>query len=428
MRNFLLLTIPFITTLALAGCGGGGGGSSTTATAAAAPAASSTTPASAPLAASAPLVQAPAPAPTVVQSSIANVQPITVTTIATGTRNMLQTSVTICVPGTSTCQTIDNVQVDTGSEGLRLAASVLSPAMAQALPAVTDTTGSPVASCSVFGSGYTWGSLRTADIQLAGEVAAATSVQIIADPAIPAAPADCASSGISMQTVTALRSNGILGVGPFMADCGAGCATTALSRWYYGCTATSCTSETLPTAQQVTNPVSRFAADNNGVSIELPAVPDLGASSVAGTMTFGIGSQANNALGAAQVLPSNAFTGFVSTTFQGQTYPTSYIDSGSNGLFFTLASAIRCGLWFCPASTQTFSATIAGINGSSAIATFLVGNATALFQTGNSALDNLAGPGANAFAWGLPFFYGRRVFTAIEAQVTPAGNGPYYAF
>ena len=145
-------------------------------------------------------------------------------------------------------------------------------------------------------------------------------------------------------------------------------------------------------------------------------------------MTFGIGSQANNALGAAQVLPSTSSTGFVSTTFQGQTYSTSYIDSGSNGLFFTLASTTRCGLWFCPPSTQTFSATIAGINGSSAIATFLVGNATALFQTGNKALANLAGSGANAFAWGLPFFYGRRVFTAIEAQVTPAGNGPYYAF
>ena len=39
--------------------------------------------------------------------------------------NTLYTTVTICVPGTTTCQTIDNIQVDTGSFGLRVLASVL---------------------------------------------------------------------------------------------------------------------------------------------------------------------------------------------------------------------------------------------------------------------------------------------------------------
>jgi hypothetical protein len=32
------------------------------------------------------------------------------------------------------------------------------------------------------------------------------------------------------------------------------------------------------------------------------------------------------------------------------------------------------------------------------------------------------------FLWGLPFFYGRTVFTAIEKQDTPGGQGPYVAF
>ncbi len=429
MRTLLLSMMAFVS-ISLAACGGGGSsGTSSSATAAAAPASAASTPAAA-IPASAPIVQTPTPAPTptVVQSTTANVQPITVGAIATGTRNMLQTSVTICAPGTSTCQTIGNIQVDTGSQGLRLVASVLSPALTQALPAVTDTAGAQVASCAIFGSGYTWGSLRSADIRMAGEVAGATSIQLIGDPGIPGAPADCAASGASMQTATALRSNGILGVGPFMADCGAGCATNALPRWYYGCSSATCASESLPTAQQVTNPVSRFASDNNGVVIELPAVPDLGASSVTGTLTFGIGSQANNALGGAQVLKSSASTGFVSTTFQGAPYSSSYIDSGSNGLFLTLASATRCGFWFCPATTQTFTATLNGVDGSSANATFTIGNSTALFGSGNNALGNLAGPGANVFDWGLPFFYGRRVFTAIEAQVTPSGTGPFYAF
>ncbi|WP_370469624.1 DUF3443 domain-containing protein [Caballeronia sp. SBC2] len=423
----------------MSGCGGGGGGSNDS-TSAAAPAASSPAAASAPSAssgapaASAPAAAAPAqpatpasaPANTVAQSTTPNVLPITVAQIATGTRNMLQTSVTICVPGTSTCQTINNIQVDTGSQGLRILASALAPTLT--LPSVTASTGATVASCTVFGSGYTWGSVRNADVHLAGEVAAATSIQVIADPAIPAVPTDCSNSGLPMLTATALRSNGILGVGPFSADCGSGCATTALPRWYYGCSSGACVAATLPVAQQVTNPVSRFATDNNGIVIDLPAVAATGAASVTGTMTFGIGSQSNNLLGSAQVLPSNSMTGFVSTAFQGQTYSTSFIDSGSNGLFFALSSVPTCGAWFCPTAVQTLSATVAGNNGATSNVTFTMGNATSLFGSGNNAFSNLAGPGSNYFDWGLPFFFGRRVFTAIEASATPAGNGPYYAF
>lgn len=439
MRNLtcVLITAIVAASVTMSGCGGGSGGSGTNdSSSAAAPAASSPAAASAPLAssgapaASAPAAAAPAepvaPANTVAQSTTPNVQPITVAKIATGTRNMLQTSVTICVPGTSTCQTIDNIQVDTGSQGLRILASALAPSLV--LPSVTASTGSSAASCTVFGSGYTWGSVRTADVRLAGEMAAATSIQVIADPAIPAVPADCSNSGLPMLTATALRSNGILGVGPFSADCGSGCAATALPRWYYGCSSGACVAATLPVTLQVTNPISRFATDNNGLVIELPAVAATGAASVTGTMTFGIGSQVNNLLGSAQVLPSNSMTGFVSTAFQGQTYSASFIDSGSNGLFLALSAVPKCGFWFCPTTVQSLAATVAGINGATSNVTFTIGNATSLFASGNNALGNLAGPASNYFDWGLPFFFGRRVFTAIEASATPAGNGPYYAF
>ena len=435
MRNptSLLLAILVLACTTLTGCGGGGGGDNSTATAAVpATSASAAVPASSASGIAGQTQPDTGQTPssptstTVAQSTTPNVQPISVAKIATSTRNMLQTSVTLCVPGTGTCQTIDNIQVDTGSQGLRILASALSPALA--LPAVSTSNGSAAAACTVFGSGYTWGSVRSADIKLASEVAPATSVQIISDPAIPPATSDCSASGLPMLTATSLRGNGILGVGPFRADCGSNCASTALPRWYYGCVNGSCTSTTLAVAQQVTNPVSRFATDNNGVVIELPAVADTGAASVAGTMTFGIGSQSNNALGSAQVLPSNTLNGFVTTMFQGQTYSTSFIDSGSNGLFFVSSSVPTCGLWFCPTSVQSFTATISGGGGATSNVTFSVGSATSLFASGNNAFSNLAGLAANYFDWGLPFFFGRRVFTAIEAQVTPAGNGPYYAF
>ena len=48
-------------------------------------------------------------------------------------------------------------------------------------------------------------------------------------------------------------------------------------------------------AQQVQNPATLFAADNNGVIVELPAV-SVPETSVSGSLVFGIGTQANNGL------------------------------------------------------------------------------------------------------------------------------------
>ncbi len=408
---------------AFAGCGGGGGG-----TPAAASQTGSAAPGNSPSAASAPVAAAP-PATSgasVPQSNTPNVQPIAVTAAPGPTRNMLTTSVTVCQPGTSHCATIDNIQVDTGSHGLRILAS--------ALPA--DLTLAPVASgsgvageCAVFGGGYTWGAVRSADVRMAGQLAASIPIQTIADPAVPTVPADCAGSGRAMQTVAGLRSNGILGVGLFAADCGSGCVSAALPRWYYSCDASgACLASTQALAQQVTNPVSRFALDNNGVVIDLPAIADAGAASVSGSMIFGIGTQANNTLNGASVLKANSATGYVVTTSGGQTYSQSYVDSGSNGLFFRTSQFPQCGFWYCPASIQAASAAITGTDGASNTVSFAIGNSSALFASSNNAFDNLAGVASSGFGWGLPFFFGRRVYTAIASRETSAGPGPYYAF
>lgn len=344
---------------------------------------------------------------------------------------MLTTSVTVCAPGTSNCVTIDNVQVDTGSQGFRVLASQLPASLA--LPAVLATASAGTVNgvsgeCGVFGTGYTWGAVRTADIRMAGQLAPSLSIQVIADPSMPTVPADCAASGLPMMTPAALRVNGILGVGLFSADCGGGCIASALPRWYYACDTTgSCVSSTQPLDQQVTNPISRFALDNNGVVIDLPMVGPSGQATVYGSMIFGIGTQANNTLGSATVLKANTTTGYVTTSLNGQPYSQSFIDSGSNGLFFPSTTLTRCGVWWCPASTQSLSATLTGVNGATASPDFSIANAQTLFATNNYAFNNLGGP-SSAFDWGLPFFFGRRIYTAIESRLTSAGNGPYYAF
>ena len=426
IRIVSLILAASVLSVALTGCGGGGGSSGGSTTAAipaspASPASAASSPANAP--ASSPTASAPASVP---QSNTPNTQPIAVTSAPGLTRNMLTTSVTVCVPGTSNCATIDNIQVDTGSQGLRILASALpSSLQLAALPSGSGNAGE----CAVFGGGYTWGAVRSADVQMAGQVAASLPVQLIADPSLPSVPSDCAGTGLAMQTTTTLRSNGILGVGLFAADCGSACAASALPRWYYSCDASgACQASMQPVAQQVTNPVSAFPLDNNGVVIDLPPVPDAGASSVAGSLIFGIGTQADNVLGSVMVLKANTQSGYVSTTSNGQTYSLSYLDTGSNALYIANAGMPECGLWYCPTTTQAANAVIAGTDGTTAAVAFSVANSTSLFDSSNNAFDNLAGIASDSFGWGLPFFFGRRVYTAIEARVTSAGDGPYYAF
>ena len=399
----------------LAACGGGGGSAASVAAAPAAASGSTKTPTT------------PASAPAAVgQSTTPNVQPIAVTAAPGLTRNMLTTSVTICAPGTSNCATIDNIQVDTGSQGLRILASAL-PASLQ-LAALPSGSGS-VGECAVFGGGYTWGAVRSADVRMAGQLAASLPIQLIADPAVPTVPSDCAGTGLAMQTVATLRANGILGVGLFAADCGGTCNSSAAPRWYYSCAASgACQASAQPLAQQVTNPVSAFPLDNNGVVIDLPAVAAGGAPSVAGSLIFGIGTQANNVLGGATVLRANSQSGYVTTVSGAQTYSQSYLDSGSNALFIANAGLPECGLWYCPAATVSASASIRGTDGTSSTVAYSVGNSRTLFNSTNNAFDNLAGITSNSFGWGLPFFYGRRIYTAIESRLTSAGSGPYYAF
>lgn len=346
-------------------------------------------------------------------------------------------SVTICVPGsTSQCQTIGGVLIDTGSSGLR----ILSSALTLSLPQLKDSGGNPIGECTLFVASETWGPVATADITVAGEKASSQSIQVIGggSGSVASPPTSCSSHGPVDDTLALFGANAILGVGNFIQDCGPACApsTTSNPGFYYTCS-TSCTVTTLALTSQVSNPVAAFATDNNGVIVQLPSATGPQAS-LAGSLIFGIGTQSNNGLGGATIYALDPNTGNFNTTLNGNGggifTDAAFLDSGSNGIYFPDSNLTVCtgnfSSWYCPVSTQSFTATIQAFPaGATTTINFNVDNAQTLLSNQNDAVaPTLAGPNVGLFDWGLPFFYGRNVYVAIDGKSTPGGTGPYVAY
>jgi hypothetical protein len=352
--------------------------------------------------------------------------------------NLPMVSVTVCAPGDSSrCYTLNNILLDTGSVGLRIVSSALaSVAPNLTLPAKTDVSGNPLFECSGFLDGsYAWGAVRSADIKIAGEVALAVPIQVIGDiPSTAPKPSQCTSSDASLDlsVIANLGANGILGVYSWIEDCGGACTNASngfiYSNYpYFTCASNSCVYASAPLTAQVKNPVAGFATDNNGIIVQLPAVPNYGSASASGSLIFGIGTRANNALGNAHLFNDQNLT----TTYKNAVYA-AFIDSGSNALYFDDASIPNCNnsTFFCPTSNLDLSAVIGDDTVNTRSINFNVGNTQTLAQNGY-AFSNLAGSysfsgvtnGVVAFDWGLPFFFGRSVYFGMEGSANPLTVG-----
>jgi len=339
-------------------------------------------------------------------------------------------TVTVCVPGTSTCQAVDNVLVDTGSSGLR----ILSSALSLTLPQVNASGSDPLVECYPFVSGYTWGPVKTADVEMASEKASSVPIQVLSDSDYTA-PASCTDYGESSDSVESLGANGIVGVGLFTLDCGIPSSPScpSVGDVYYDCASTtSCSPTSATSAQQVPNPVSLFTTDNNGVIVELPSISGGEESTASGSLVFGIGTESNNELSGASIYTANEYGEFT-TSFNNTTYSSSFIDSGSNGYYFSDASIAQCGNnseapgFYCPSSTDSLSATNEGLNGTSGTVDFSIADAITLFNSDDNAFSDLGGTSAvsGGFDWGLPFFFGRNVYTGIQNGTYATGYWAY---
>jgi hypothetical protein len=383
----------------------------------------------------------PPPSQNIATPGPPNVESITVDSGPSGASavNTAYVSIKICVPNNpGLCQTIDHIELDTGSTGLRLLVGAGALNLTS-VPLPQETNGTPavfMTECRRFVDGSSYGSLRLADITLPVSMKTASNVvvQVIGDPAYPTVPSDC--PGPAENTITAFGANGILGVGPFAQDCGSACVATVVASTYYSCPSPStCGASTATLAQQVANPVTLFSSDNNGVIVELPPLGSAGAATVMGSLVFGIATQSNNGLASGvTVLQEDPSTGNISAVFKGTTYIDGFIDSGSNANFFTdssLPTNCTSGTgWYCPSSTVSETATLQGTNSTMIAANFSVASADALFSTGYAAFNNLGAtnPDTMGFDFGLPFFYGRNVYIAVENAMAGSYVGPFFAY
>ena len=342
-------------------------------------------------------------------------------------------SVTVCSPGTSTCQT--HQRYSAGYRKLRPADIQVAPD-GVSLNQVTSGSGS-LAECIQYVDGSSdWGPVQTADVILGNEPAVTVPIQVI-DSTFGTVPSSCGipDTDPANKDSTEFWASASLprtAVRDAQRTQTSGCITSAADRPVPATTA--------PLSNQVQNPVALLPVDNNGVILQLPSVSsrrdDLGQRQPCARDRHPVEQHSFRGHDVSRQLHLGEFT----TVFNGSTYSQSFIDSGSNGLYFPAPSTVLPACtgpftgWFCPSSTTSLTATTKGFTGSpSNTVSFEIGNAVSLFNSGNRVFFELGGsvtgpPASLFFDWGLPFFLGRSVYVGIEGKTSSLGTGPYWAY
>jgi hypothetical protein len=338
--------------------------------------------------------------------------------------------VTVCEPGTSNCQEITDILLDTGTVGLRIFKQVVSVS----LTSVNVATGT-LGECQQYADGSSdWGPVEVASVILGNEPAVQVPIQII-DSSFGTVPNQCGNTDASPADA---GFNGLLGVGPFAQDCGLGCVEYPDNNAYYACTGSTCVGTAVALSSQVQNPVALLPMDNNGVLVQLPPVPADGAPSVNGSLILGIGTQSNNVPSGVSTYDIDPSLVVITTTFEGTAYG-GFLDTGSNALFFPdpegqLAPQCQDSFgdwWFCPSSATPLSATNAGVsNSASGVVSFTISSFTDFYNSDNNVSAQVGGPATadQGFDWGLPFHFGRNVYVGIEGMSSSLGQGPFWAY
>ena len=364
--------------------------------------------------------------------------------------NTAYVSVEICAPGsTSNCQIIDHVIVDTGSTGVRIAASALNGSLqpgGSGLPVVAGTPATTtLTECEIYVSSYIYGPVVRADVYVAGKLVSAAPIQVFGSSGFPA-PSDCSNQGgTPTSTPQSFGGNGLIGVG---------FETVDNSSIYYdysaACAPINSTCPYDQTYAGVPNLVSLFASDNNGVVLSLPALTGgSSTSTVTGTLTFGVGTQSDNTPPSSTLsLVNDGNTADLLTTYltfaasvSGGPWATAYLDSGTDAVYFNDTALTVCSsntssyapYYFCPSSATpvVFELANTGSTAGHAFSYTVVDPSSPNYGFAALAASDVGGPtsassttGSTTYAFGLSSFFGHSVYVLFNGQTSP--NWPGY--
>lgn len=326
-------------------------------------------------------------------------------------------SIQVCQPDLSKCVTIDKVLVDTGSFGLR----IFDTALAGITPTGVTHQGGELRQCAGFGSGYTLGRIVRIGLKMAGTQARDLPIQLI-DSSAGTAPSGCAAMGSAQFTnKEQVGGNAILGIGPLGSD-----ASSSLRVRYFTQVANQTNLlATVPENIAVPNPVTRLDQHNNGLVLQFPPVGLAGETTLKGTMTLGLNTANNNATSGVKFFGvSDAAR--LRITLAGRSY-NGLIDSGSNYYHFPSRYMAPCEgtIFFCPSKPETVPITIQSWDLASSLTSELLIDDYRNYN-GMAAQPGLAGydSGATELVLGLPYFYGRKVYVAIQGKGTASVPAP----
>jgi hypothetical protein len=147
------------------------------------------------------------------------------------------------------------------------------------------------------------------------------------------------------------------------------------------------------------------------------------------------------------VLGAYTTTGDFTATYNGgTTVLPALIDSGASAYAFNDPTIAGCTTsanpngpttnpkfigYYCPtAAPQSVFAvnTGVGVNNASSTINFAIADPNTFVATA-AAYTNLAdGGGLTSFTWGMPFFYGRKIYFGIDQRAAGTYTGPFYAY
>ncbi len=331
--------------------------------------------------------------------------------------NIPLVSVTICQPGTDNCQTVNRIELDTGSVGLRLFSSLTKKLN---LPAIKGPANQNIFECTSYGGGDSyWGPIRRADVKLGQEVASNVRIQTWQN--VP--------NGVSCPIMAAQpeagQINGILGVSFAHDDCAdvgtdKNCGENAAFH-YYKCIGSRCSPLNNATSLAVSNPVLGLPHDNNGYVIDFPAVP-APRNSIVGTIAFGLNSRKDNELGpaAAHELPVPA-NGWFHLKYHGQIYPSRF-DTGADTYDFPAKFGLPMCDYLCPDQPTTIHLSVLTGDKINPFNIEITSPEEILNDSNVQVVPDMANLLLGSpFLMGMPFFYGKRVFFGLDRGANSPG-------